>query len=59
MVYQPYFHFHQIFKHLLPLALMLTLGIDKYEKAVVGNDAIAMGVDKKPSMKSPLPTILR
>ena len=40
VVYQPYFNFNQIFKQLLPVAMMLTLGIDKYEKGVVGNTAI-------------------
>ena len=48
----PIFHFNQIFKQLLPVALMLTLGIDKYEKGVVGNTAIFMGVVKNFSMKS-------
>ena len=47
-----YFHFDQIFKQLW-LPLILTLGIDKYEKGVVGNTAISMGVVETFSMKSP------
>ena len=32
---------------------MFTLGIDKYEKGVVGNTAIFIGVVEKFSMKNP------
>ena len=53
MVYQPYFHVNQNYKQLLPVALMFTLGIDKYEKGVVGNTAIVMWVVEKFPMKSP------
>ena len=37
---------------------MFTLGTDKYEKGVVRNTAIVMGVVGKLSMKSPLFKIL-
>ena len=37
---------------------MFTLGIDKYEKGVVGKTAVAIGVVEKFSMKSPLLKIL-
>ena len=53
VVYQPYFHFNQNYKQLLPVALMFTLGIDKYEKILVGYPTIVVGVVNKFSMKSP------
>ena len=37
---------------------MFTVGIDKYEKGMVGNAAIVMGVVERSSMKSPLLKIL-
>ena len=42
----------------ISLALMFILGIEKYEKGVVGNIAIVMGVVEALSMKSPFLKIL-
>ena len=39
-----------MFKQLLSVALMFTLGVDKYEKGVVRSTAIAMGVVEQFSM---------
>ena len=53
MVYQIISTLGQIFKQLLSVVLMFSLGIDKYEKGVIGNTAIVMGVVNIFSLKSP------
>ena len=53
-----YFHFNQSFKQSLPVALMFTLGIVKYEKGLVRNTAIVMGVVENFPRRAPLLKIL-
>ena len=53
MVYQLISTLTKFSNKLLSVALMFTLSIDKYDKGVIGNTAIATGVIEKRSMKSP------